>query len=784
MMPSSIRHLPCRQRGIVTAMAAVILITVVMYVFYMSYDIIGDTSEANHAQDDSVAALMLAESGVERAKKILIGSPSSGSVCSGLSANSTDISLGRGTFSLTGVAGPTGCVSDCTNCIVTATGNVNGKERIIETTMTVSSGGASTGCGGGGTNSAGACPINDKSTGLPYTPYHDLIIQQITVDTADTPVILVANTAYQRHPKAGNSADNKIVATGCVTKTPSGTDTNCITQWSVQSTSGGSAGIDTVGSRGASVLIENPDTYFLNQSLSNDSLYAAISAVIKAYQDPVTKVKKPLKIIGSGNYRSSYWDDSTVGSGTSTKGTSATTGQTNNGTLCDSSSVTNCPNGTKPPETDLELELSSRQASDSWCYGADTLLFGLSGKTNSNNTHTQNGAVRSFRFGTSPASTLIDPGIVYFPKPQPGLVSSEVFATFHYLYNPDYLSPINSVSSGAKVTARAGVDGSLITASVTKNTNIFTLSNNLPGDYKIFVGDEVYCTANGPPCNKGLSIGIIKKLPCTTNSDLGCGESGAYELESTYTQNTVSSNLNVYSKKMLVASLATESGVPGWLSIGDKLLVGTNTSYLQNGSTEILIDSVPCTESSCQKVPDYYILSLPTLIYKATATGGYEDVSVNGYTLNVLNGTTPPSEGTMLASKTPDKGRITSTNTSFPVTDDRRYWRACVATNPKPEAHRFYLNQWDTTTNQCGTTRFNAPPPAVRLVGSQVCGGICAFFDHATNANTTFVLDLEYTKQWASGMICLSGVDKGSIKGLTGTNPSIRATSWHEKVRD
>jgi len=74
--------------------------------------------------------------------------------------------------------------------------------------------------------------------------------------------------------------------------------------------------------------------------------------------------------------------------------------------------------------------------------------------------------------------------------------------------------------------------------------------------------------------------------------------------------------------------------------------------------------------------------------------------------------------------------------------------------------------------------------PTTPLSGAQVCGGICAFFNHASaSASTNFTIGITGTSQWAAGMTCLKGVNKDDIVALTGTGATVKATNWYETVK-
>jgi Tfp pilus assembly protein PilX len=71
---------------------------------------------------------------------------------------------------------------------------------------------------------------------------------------------------------------------------------------------------------------------------------------------------------------------------------------------------------------------------------------------------------------------------------------------------------------------------------------------------------------------------------------------------------------------------------------------------------------------------------------------------------------------------------------------------------------------------------------ASKLIGSQICGGICALFDApaSTTQKTIFSLTRSNTaaQQWAAGFACYSGVDPNKIIAIT--KQKVTVDKWHE----
>lgn len=171
--------------------------------------------------------------------------------------------------------------------------------------------------------------------------------------------------------------------------------------------------------------------------------------------------------------------------------------------------------------------------------------------------------------------------------------------------------------------------------------------------------------------------------------------------------------------------------------------------------------------------------SAGTIISQITGTGGIGSYRLSGghqfastaITSNGVAVSTPastfitaPAAGTYVAERwTPAR------NAALDLLPDGEVALAAttVAASPAPTATLFYL-----------TAR-----PTHPLSNAQICGGICAFFNHkAASATTPFTIGITGTKEWAAGMTCLQGVNTNDIVTLTGASATVKATSWTEPV--
>lgn len=695
-------RLHSHQRGIVSVAAAIILIAAVVFVLTQTYGIVGTSSQSHAQQMDSAAAFFLAESGLEQGqgKLRLAADPTAQSVCL-TDIPGTSPTIGRGTFTLTTAS--TGCDVanlNCTSCTITSTGKVGGASRTVVSVISLSapSGGAM-GCGGGGTTPV-VCPV-------PTTPAAYLnkdIVQSINVTTV--PVILFSNMAYLRHPAGG--ANNVNAATGCVLLGPSAS--GCITEWNDESNT--SAGNSVVGSRGASVLINTQGNYTFTQHLTADSLFAAVGAKFGATGGTLT-------ISGS------YWRDS--GSGGTASNNATASGTTNNGAACatNDGSAT-CPNATSPPAPIPDPpSAGSAQTSRSWCYDADTLVLGFSGKSSTNNS----GALTAFQLGTSPSSSVPSGlSIAAFPNPVAG-TNSELYSAMRYIYNPTYLSA-NDVASGAVVTGQAGA---IFTGQLTNGSNLMEVIAVTPGG-RLSVGDVISGSSKLGGAGNTSTITAAPPL----------GLAGTYTLAN----NSSGNDTGPLTAKSTI--LYVTAAPRPYLDVNDTIFgtgisAGTTISSMFAGTTG--------------GIGSYGLSGAPRQFASTAITSNGMAVSTPAST-----SITAPAAGTYVAERW-----TVARSTALAALPGVEVALAAtpVAASPAPTATLFYL-----------TAR-----PTHPLSNAQLCGGICAFFNHkSASATTPFTIGITGTSQWAAGMTCLKGVDTGNIVTLTGASATAKATSWTEPV--
>ncbi len=636
-----------RQQGMVTIIAVIFLITAVIFALSQTLSITGSNSIDNKRQIDSTQAFFLAESGLERAQGILNAAVLSESYTDTTCANDIgsighDFHVSTGStpssFRYTTLA-PSSDIHgrnddlQCTKwCDIQVVGTARGATRTLNLTVCAPApGGGARGCGGSG--EPGECLY--LGDGVVKADWNKDIVQ--TIKVSSPPVILLSNMAYLRHPDGGVNANaDRCVALSLSGITPVPADCIGITQWNDESNH--STGNPVVGSRGASTLIslakqpgEQLVRYDLTQNLDVDSLFAAVSARFTQASGGT------LAVTGS------YWNDSSSPGTVSNNATPS--GQTNNGAACPPDSLsTTCPNATPPPIT---LQKSgSLQASRSWCYGADTLVFGFSGRSSNK----ESGVLTSFRFGTAPESKEVPDGTVAYPVVR--AFNTQLYSTLRTIYNRDYLSaPLGAVSSSVNFT---GTIGTTATGSMGTTTSAGATATGVIG--ASFKGDITTVSSVGRLTVGTMNDGVLTLngvISCISNNcpmgspaphitgqlSLGTGE--AIGGKGRYTLSNASSSVS--NKNMLsTGTTLTLSGVSGSFARGNSIFIngvnsGTTISDFGTGTggngTYILSGLLPFVSGATITTPSSIVTTSSNVLTVTAVTSGAFSVG------NVISGT-------------------------------------------------------------------------------------------------------------------------------------------------
>lgn len=430
------------QRGAASLGVVLILLLMLTAAVLAVTQFSGSAIDDAVTNDDQVAALFLAESGLQRAQA-LINPDTPSTACVG-SGTSGAISLGRGTFSVTSsveqVTSPLPCstTTPCYSCVLSSTGTVNGTTRIISQRIGI---GTIRGAGSGVGASTDIIKV--------VNPYSYPVLAVFSVGISQTGT---ATKAYTCKYGASNPP---------TTTCPAGWE-----EWfSVSNVQSNNPGANNYG---ATVPLASNQTLYLQFGFQGNDVYAITGGLFRCASTDGTNCS------GTDNIKG-YWKDNidpppagtnnilTVADGSQSGYASTYYGRTNSG-------VANTAVACQAPTTNMNfssLDSSHNpQVCTNWCTGADTLVFGVAPIMNANiDTYS---SITSITFGTDsaggypaqnvPLGHVISTGPIsgFGPDSSPlasfppsnanGVIgSTSVYSQMWYAYNPN-LSPASDVS--------------------------------------------------------------------------------------------------------------------------------------------------------------------------------------------------------------------------------------------------------------------------------------------------------------------------------------------------
>lgn len=575
-----------RQRGMATVIVVIFLITAVIFVLSQTLGITGSSSIDNTQQLDSVAALFLAESGLERGQGVLTAAyPITSAVCCGIGGNRfvdvngtwTCISdgpgydLGGGKVFLSGTSVASGgnpnapCDNSgatvCTSCLMQATGRVGSASRTITRNMSLTT---DNGTAGIGTS-----------------------VKMTLKNTYQNPAVALFVLSWRQQGSATAGKCDTLVVRDSAGNIVPGTTPTCNLRWNEQSTNGG--GTNSVGGLGVSIVMPGAGDYAtVTQTLSTSRSYAEVGALFPGSVRPPPELG-PWEL-------GSYWDDSNTSNTKGNFGGSATTqtGATNNGTASTACTLD------VPPVPDPNQ--GSTQTKTCWCSNTDktthpnqdfgdTLAFGYHGRSWDSGSAGLNDQLTRVSFG-NPASgsngmNIPLTRIAKYPNSLTVGAGADVFAEVWYVHNADFLSTNSTASSGGTAT---GSIGGQVTASIgvaSFNATVSTANATMslaaaPSGY-LHVGDTVKYSSGA--CNAFTPLRITAVPGGGTRSNAA----------GNYTLNANSSVSNTCTLKTSSNYLEVAGFTNGYLSVGDIISGGT-------GGTGIVWNNLPTNTTTITSI--------------------------------------------------------------------------------------------------------------------------------------------------------------------------------------
>lgn len=784
-----------RQRGIAAVMAVIFLFAAVIFALSQTLNISAANSIDNKQQMDSVAALFLAESGLERGQGILtVTQPLTNLVCTGIAGG--PYALGRGAFTLSATSTPASCDNSgatlCTSCAVQSVGTVGSASRTVTRSMNLI---AVTGI---------ACNASTTTCTSPT-----MTLKNTYANTA----IALFNLAHRRQG----------AQTSAICTLP-----QCALQWNIYSGNGSSSN----GDMGNSVTIGSGLTYTITETMSSSRNYAEVGALFPGSSAPT--------IVGA------YWDDTNNGSGgTHGKGGNTDSGTTNNGTATSSGSCTApAPGGT--------------QACTNWCYGGDTLVYGFAGTAvdltdqlssltfNTAGTPAQNIAlsrIAKFPNPTTPGAP-VDVYSEIWSVYNPNLTAKPAVTAGSFVNNEKYViktlgttnftlvgaasntvnitfvatgagsgtgtaTPLNPFASNASSYKGNGTGaiGATFTASRSGPTLTVTAFSGAAYPAQIIsFGDTIY--------NGATSIGTI------TGFGTGTGGTGTYTTSlsgtiATTTLTAKSNILNVNGSACVICFFANGDALSGTGFSGRAINAVQQTTFTGSisGTTLTVTGTPNGTVAIGQTLSGTGVTAGTTIAAKLSGLGGAGTYSVSSSqtvpstTIQALfqsgSYTAQPEalggRGRYSTSPSATLVTVASANTLRAGTPGASIYLQSSQSTPAVTTPNtriaifsgtgvFAANTTVTATQVPATGAPNAltnsftvsTAPTTALDVATICGGTCAFFDQ-TAASTTFtIVKSAGTSYWSSGFMCLQGAN---ITPDVVTSSAVNTSSWSEAVQ-
>lgn len=369
MMRSSQAASHTQQQGVISLLVLLVLMAGVIGVQMQAFQISTSNSLGAQQYQDNLAALYLAESGLERARGSLtlagVNNPADfQSTCNSYVSGGT-FALGRGSFQYLDPLQP----STPTFCPFRVVGIVGTARRTLQTSMGFA---PSSGQVGFDSNIAMgvANPHGVASVGL-------------------------FNLAWRRHGSTGHSTSGGS-ASGNNCGLP-----GCVPVWNIESSSGS----PSVGSMGTAVPVAANGIGQITHTLSAARNFAGVGINLPG-------------LIGPPVVTGSFADDKRTAN---TKNNTVTKGDTSSG------------------------------EANNWCRASDTLVLGISGRSDDDVTATFTSVV--FNTNDNPAQPQAMTRIVHAPNTDGSTPNAfgDVFSEIWYSYNP-YVFAANASSSGTTVT--------------------------------------------------------------------------------------------------------------------------------------------------------------------------------------------------------------------------------------------------------------------------------------------------------------------------------------------
>ena len=473
-----------------------------------------------------------------------------------------------------------------------------------------------------------------------------------------------------------------------------------------------SNGTNSTGLMGNAVPIPANASYPIYQTMSRGSRSLVEVGALFLGSNPT--LTGPDSLTGSA----AFWDDAR-NSATNTVGTNgANTGATNDGSA---NSGTAC-----------QRPSARRQTCDSWCYGGDTLVYSFSA-----NVTALSDGLTGVRFGSGAQSLAMTLLTKYPDAGSRGAPPVNLDAEVWYARNANFSgsspagSPLVAGASSYKGRGQAAL-GAAWTSGNTDTTAItgtnFTVGNSFgtSANQLISPGDAVSVSGGGgTPCGATGQCGTIVSQLSSTEPGGRLGGRGTYRMSAT---NVVAAANN-----------------RAWVVKSNVLRV-SNCQVCAFAAGDALGGGLAGRSISAQATPDsnYGLTEVAGGVGRYTVSGAAAQLSA------AANNAYAGTPGALLF--LPSSAGTAPAASALPMLVKQTAGTGSLVAGTRVTA--------SSAVNAATTQLTLSATPATVVDGATLCGGTCALF--VTGGNTPFTLSgiTANFNEWASGFMCLKGVDQ------------------------
>lgn len=708
---------PPPARGFVTAVVVLFLIASVVFALSQVVEVTGRNVTDASRQGDGEAAFFLAESGLEHAHASVANLLAGTFTNASCTGLASTFTLGRGTVTLSAESTPASCDNGGATACRNCAVTSSATVGVAKRTVTRDL----------GLTVTNGTYCNGATTDCRNAPVNwSLTLKNTSANAA----VGVFNLSYI---KQGSNAATCAVGS------------HCRLQLDLTSPS---SGVNSTGVQGNVVPIPGSSSYPIYQTMTRaGNNLVEVGALF--YGNGAADVAGATAAPGAA----AYWDDSKNHQATTVGDGGAAAGGTNDGAAGTNSSC-------KTPGTDHS------QTCDTWCQGGDTLVYTFAG-----NVAGRGDQLTGVTFGTNAGSgqNIAMTRIAKYPTALSTGAPSNVDAEIWYARNPNF-SGASAQAAGA--SSYKGRGSGAIGAS-------WTTGNSSPNDTAITTSD----TAGNGTFTVGAGTGWPSQLILPGDT-----------ITSTDASITVTATVGTQSASSEAGAMTTGQGGRGTYGVSNVrsngTLVATKNTTFNGKNRTWTVNSTALHVTACTicffangDALSGLIAGRTISANQSTPSTSFGSTEVAGgigrYTISGAASRVAP--GNNLYAGTPGATLYLPSTSSQPVVSTPRQLIALRSGTGAigPGTHVTAVNSAPSGAYQ--TTAFTvSATPSTPLDGASLCAGTCAFF--VPGATTYFALGgiTANFNEWASGFVCLKGVDQAP---LVVNSATVSPGRWREPVQ-